>query len=1017
MESSPADAIVSEKQIEPSDAFSPTAKKNSAPSTKKASKSVSKKPSENPKRSLAKQTRDRASKKLSKSKKNRKYKKPGKPRGFRNDEDFSSSDTEVDSHSNTADGSSTESSSNSTISTSDDEEHDHGRHNSRQNRDTSRGANTGEDQDKLGRRTDSAMLSGQVMDLLRASCNDVAVQRDLGEAFAQLEMRCKRLQFQLDNINGFQTAPNMAFESQLQSRMGTYRNMFAPAELTQNGFPNSNQATYVLPNSVFPTYKPPDQLHMRDYAPHSGGLVNATGSQINASSNADPLQSSGKVSRKKGMNYKRIDSVWDRKLYRFKIQDTARVTTDSKYDEYLFHVRRTFDTDGKYKATFVDIKSKLLQECLQDVVGNVGGVNLVDETPKLDPNLLFLYLEDFQSHLKKLKEVEPAGKRDRERRKNQLRLDNKRQQLKVLIKYLDKDYAKVKESLYPMLDSGIITFDCLWALWKPNTLVYSTTYGSAEDPRLFKVNMAVQHTSVLKGTSYIVDGKYLEFDGKQFGHGFVVEEIPEFQGTRKINSLPFYPLEYHSGESKLRQMLIERGKKFVSLNRAHYKAYSGVAYMKGKKGSVTKFHLQPSRIMIDPAIFRRINPNYFVSPVQPQDFDALSESGMSDDEYDAKYCFSSDNFHDGVDIVTVDKLKNRSDFGSFIMQARHAEMGARSKTTQPPKLRPLPTTSDTESCDEEASETPRKESSRRQPPEFTDDDYLVASSVVLGFAFSEKLWLEFSVSRIHEIKWNEDAWNSLVLPLETKDLLQALVKSRKHNVTKTTDDFIQGKGKGLVTVLHGPPGTGKTLTAEGISESFRCPLYMASAGELGTDPRLLEADLQKILEVCHAWGAILLLDEADVFLEKRNIQDIHRNALVSIFLRQLEYFQGIMFLTTNRVETFDEAFQSRIHIALRYEGLDAKAKKTIFKLFIDRVKAHGKLTVDTFTDDDLNKLAKHELNGREIKNVIGSAQDLALNKSDSLAMRHVQQVLDIHVKFGRDLRGGTGYEDAMRNYC
>lgn len=77
---------------------------------------------------------------------------------------------------------------------------------------------------------------------------------------------------------------------------------------------------------------------------------------------------------------------------------------------------------------------------------------------------------------------------------------------------------------------------------------------------------------------------------------------------------------------------------------------------------------------------------------------------------------------------------------------------------------------------------------------------------------------------------------------------------------------------------------------------------MVSAGELGTDSRFLEHELQKILDICHTWGAILLLDEADVFLEKRNMQDIHRNALVSIFLRQLEYFQGILFLTTNRVE-------------------------------------------------------------------------------------------------------------------
>lgn len=115
-------------------------------------------------------------------------------------------------------------------------------------------------------------------------------------------------------------------------------------------------------------------------------------------------------------------------------------------------------------------------------------------------------------------------------------------------------------------------------------------------------------------------------------------------------------------------------------------------------------------------------------------------------------------------------------------------------------------------------------------------------------------------------------------------------------------------------------------------------------------------------------------------------------------------------------QTFDEAFQSRIHIALRYDGLDARAKRSIFKMFIDRVKAFGKLAVDEFTDDDLQTLARHELNGREIKNLIGSAQDLALSKGEALSMKHVHQVVDIHIKFGRDLRGGPGFEDAMRSY-
>ena len=85
-------------------------------------------------------------------------------------------------------------------------------------------------------------------------------------------------------------------------------------------------------------------------------------------------------------------------------------------------------------------------------------------------------------------------------------------------------------------------------------------------------------------------------------------------------------------------------------------------------------------------------------------------------------------------------------------------------------------------------------------------------------------------------------------------------------------------------------------------------------------------------------------------------------------------------------------------------------------MFIQRVRDFGKMEVAVFTEDDLDTLAKKDLNGREIKNVVSSAQDLAVNKSEALSMRHIQQVLDVHAKFGRDLKGGPGFEDAMRSY-
>jgi len=69
-----------------------------------------------------------------------------------------------------------------------------------------------------------------------------------------------------------------------------------------------------------------------------------------------------------------------------------------------------------------------------------------------------------------------------------------------------------------------------------------------------------------------------------------------------------------------------------------------------------------------------------------------------------------------------------------------------------------------------------------------------------------------------------------------------------------------------------------------------------------------------------------------------------------------------------------------------------------------------------FTDDDYMVLARHDLNGRQIKNTVRTAQALAINKGEPLSMSHIRKVLDVHLSFDRDLKGGTGYQDAMRGY-
>ena len=351
-----------------------------------------------------------------------------------------------------------------------------------------------------------------------------------------------------------------------------------------------------------------------------------------------------------------------------------------------------------------------------------------------------------------------------------------------------------------MLDNGLITFDLLWALWKPNTLACTSTYGTTEEPRVFKVELAERQKSLMKGEFYYVEGKYFEFDGKKFGYGNFSEEIVDFHGARKISSLSCYPLKYHKDEAKLRTELIERGKKFVSLGGMHFKSYSGIAYVKRKRSSVVKFNVQQSRVMVDPAIFRRINPNYFVSMVRSHDSDIFGDASFSDDDSEGCGCDSSDGEADGGFVTKVYKAPDGK------IYTRHLPRVNADQNVRTEKLDAVPPKEGHEDGEDAQAngDSTTEEKGIDTPPEFTDEDYLMASPVVLGFSFSEKQWLEFSVAGVKDIKWNDNAWDSLVLEPSTKDLIQALVKSRKFSASQTIDDVIQGKGKGLVSKLPVP---------------------------------------------------------------------------------------------------------------------------------------------------------------------------------------------------------------------
>lgn len=78
-----------------------------------------------------------------------------------------------------------------------------------------------------------------------------------------------------------------------------------------------------------------------------------------------------------------------------------------------------------------------------------------------------------------------------------------------------------------------------------------------------------------------------------------------------------------------------------------------------------------------------------------------------------------------------------------------------------------------------------------------------------------------------------------------------------------------------------------------------------------------EAEVEDVLTRAQRWGAVMLIDEADVYIKRRD-DNITMNAVVGVFLRVLEYFNGLLFLTTNRVDDIDEAIVSRCIAMIKF---------------------------------------------------------------------------------------------------
>ena len=208
---------------------------------------------------------------------------------------------------------------------------------------------------------------------------------------------------------------------------------------------------------------------------------------------------------------------------------------------------------------------------------------------------------------------------------------------------------------------------------------------------------------------------------------------------------------------------------------------------------------------------------------------------------------------------------------------------------------------------------------------FSVNEVCLLPPTIHGFSFRSRRWGEFAVQQLEPMVWSDKSFEHLVISPSHRRMISSLVKVYSSSLKdKLLRDVVRGKGDGLIIAVHGPPGTGKVSlsvtrlrqqTAEieslAVDADIDCRSGLRALetafvlskrrgathkpswpreGTANAARRMYTAGTGQPMLICIAqlvskWDAVLLIDEADLFLEQRTNNNIERNALVVVFLR------------------------------------------------------------------------------------------------------------------------------------
>lgn len=460
-------------------------------------------------------------------------------------------------------------------------------------------------------------------------------------------------------------------------------------------------------------------------------------------------------------------------------------------------------------------------------------------------------------------------------------LEEARKDLTELMRLVrrSKDLESYFRSRDLLKSSKKIKFEHLWTIFAHGSHVYARSYFN--ELQMFQVKdcSAPPHT----GKRFRVSCSAFDWDGSKYSTYTYEFYIKEFGGEKLISSLDVFPTDFYCNQegkyddSQLRKKLCERGRRYYDLSAE-----------------------EPNQC--------RYDGTAIVSPIGPH---RLTTKGRG---ADSLFTYSDHRLAgfdaEEVEVTSIDMSSNQSrvivDNYAFLKSERNPMK----RGDMPPLGKKVPFFESGCVCSI-CKASPLQEWRPDSGEEFPADDSRLMSLPprLLGFSLKDKVWGQFLVDKLKPINFIDDPehlnpfQHELQLDMESKEQLMALVKYHKatslrkqaedrKGIDSKSFDVIEGKGQGLAILLHGPPGVGKTLTAETIAIATGRPLLTVSVAEIGIEPHEAERKMTDVFEDAARWQAVLLMDEADVFVEERVKGELQQNAFVSVLLRCLEYYDG-----------------------------------------------------------------------------------------------------------------------------